>query len=81
MGFVGICALYLFWKTTPESQYEKFTDFVVGNQVDSLAKVRSTRLVPNLDSIIIDPSQLESIPDSVRRDSVKTLIRQKEIQP
>ncbi|MGX7686676.1 GumC family protein [Flectobacillus roseus] len=81
MGFVGICALYLFWKTTPESQYEKFTDFVVGNQVDSLAKVRSTRLVPNLDSIIIDPSQLESIPDSVRHDSVKTLIRQKEIQP
>jgi len=81
MGFVGICALYLFWKTTPESQYEKFTDFVVGNQVDSLAKVRSTRLVPNLDSIIIDPSQLDSIPDSVRHDSVKTLIRQKEIQP
>jgi hypothetical protein len=80
MGFVGICALYLFWKTTPESQYEKFTDFVVGNQVDSLAKSRSTRLVPNLDSII-DPSQLESIPDSVRHDSVKTLIRQKEIQP
>lgn len=79
MGFVGVCALYLFWQTTPESQYEKFTDFILGNQVDSLAKVKSRRIIPSLDSMILDPTLMDSIPDSVRHDSVKALIQKQNL--
>lgn len=75
--FIVVCSLYLFWKSTPESQFEKFTDFLVGNQADSLAKIQSSKLVePLTPTEIISPEKLDTIPAEILHDSVKSL-RQK----
>ncbi len=79
-GTVLFSSLYLFWRTTPESKFEKFSDFLLGNKMDSLAraKVSSPAIDPNQ---VIDPQELDNLPPKIIHDSVKKHRETLEQQP